>query len=86
MRQLLDEERISSCSAKDKACDLRRDFSSFEDRLHKLGACPSGELIQSDLAVVRLAAPGVRVLRPVEENQQNGGIGQPPDQVVKKFL
>ena len=79
--KLLYEEGVASRSANDEFPQLRHYLSLFKDGLHQLSAGPGGELIHTDLAVIRLASPLVGVFRTVEKNEQDTATGQPAYQI-----
>ena len=59
---------------------------SFEEGPNQLGTGLQRELVQADPVVIGLATPGRGVLGAVEEDQEDGGFGQPADQVVQELL
>jgi hypothetical protein len=72
----LDQER---CQRTDARIDA-------EQRAEQLGGVRLGQGIDTRLAVVRLAAPGVAILRPVVHQEQEAGSGQALDQAIEDGL
>jgi hypothetical protein len=80
--EFFNEKRVASGSVKDQFLKFGHHLTTFENVLHQLGTAFGGELIHTDFAVKRLAAPLMRIFWPVKQNQQDVSAGQPIDQIV----
>ena len=86
MGQLLHEEGVARSLGEDEVAELGDHLPFGEDGLDEFGAGGEGELVHPDGRVRGFAPPAVGVLGPVEEDEEDGGVREPADQVVQELL
>ena len=86
MSQFLHEEGISCGTLKDQVPKLWGHIAPFQDRLHELSTGFKSQLIKANPVKVGFTPPLVRVLRPVEEDQEYLYLGKPANEIIKEIF